>query len=109
MKPTTAVRDAILQNVTATTAKELEQIEQFCIDATEATCKSQDHLLDFDEYRDKFSTMKGTQQCRVDDCNDGFIVVNIDDEMLCMSHFNESIDISYLTNQRMKNNERTQN
>ena len=41
--------------------------------------------------------MKGTQQCRVDDCNeDGFIVVNIDDEMLCMNHFNESIDISYL-------------
>jgi len=41
--------------------------------------------------------MKGTQQCRVDDCNEsGFIVVNIEDEMLCMSHFNESIDISYL-------------
>jgi hypothetical protein len=51
MKPTTKVRDAILRNITATDAKELEQIEQFCIDATEATCKSQDHLLDFDEYR----------------------------------------------------------
>jgi len=51
MKPTTKVRDAILRNITATTAKELEQIEQFCIDATEATCKSQDHLLDFDEYK----------------------------------------------------------
>jgi hypothetical protein len=52
MKPTTKVRDAILRNITAKDAKELEQIEQFCIDATEATCKSQDHLLDFDEYRE---------------------------------------------------------
>jgi len=52
MKPTTKVRDAILRNITDTTAEELEQIEQFCIDATEATCKSQDHLLDFDEYRE---------------------------------------------------------
>ena len=51
MKPTTKVCDAILRNITATDAKELDQIEQFCIDATEATCKSQDHLLDFDEYR----------------------------------------------------------
>jgi len=51
MKPTTKVRDAILRNITATDAKELEQIEQFCIDATEATCKNQDHLLNFDEYR----------------------------------------------------------
>jgi len=51
MKPTTKVRDAILRNITATKAQELEQIEQFCIDATEATCKSQDHLLDFDEYK----------------------------------------------------------
>jgi hypothetical protein len=52
MKPTTKVRDAILRNITATKAQELEQIEQFCIDATEATCKSQDHLLNFDEYRE---------------------------------------------------------
>jgi len=51
MKPTTKVRDVILKNITATTAEELEQIEQFCIDATEQACKSQDHLLDFDEYR----------------------------------------------------------
>jgi hypothetical protein len=51
MKPTTKVRDAILENITATSAEELEQIEQWCIDATETSCKSQDHLLNFDEYR----------------------------------------------------------
>ncbi len=52
MKPTTKVRDEILDNITATTAMELETIEQWCIDATETACKSQDHLLDFDEYKD---------------------------------------------------------
>lgn len=52
MKPTTAVRDSILENITATRVQEFDQIEQFCIDATEAACKSQDNLLDFDEYKE---------------------------------------------------------
>jgi hypothetical protein len=38
-----------------------------------------------------------TDQCRVDECDGaGFVVVNTDDEMLCMDHYNEAFDISYL-------------
>lgn len=40
---------------------------------------------------------ENTNQCRVSDCDSpGFVVVNIDNEMLCMNHFNDAIDISYL-------------
>jgi hypothetical protein len=36
-------------------------------------------------------------ECRVDDCDRaGFVIVNLDEEMLCMDHFNEPYDISYL-------------
>ncbi len=36
-------------------------------------------------------------ECRVDGCDQtGFVIVNTDDEMLCMDHFNEPFDISYL-------------
>jgi len=35
--------------------------------------------------------------CRVDECDEaGFVIVNTDDEMLCMDHYNKAIDISYL-------------
>jgi hypothetical protein len=38
-----------------------------------------------------------TDQCRVADCDrPGFVVVNTDDEMLCMDHYNEAFDTSYL-------------
>ena len=38
-----------------------------------------------------------TDHCRVDECDGaGFVVVNTDDEMLCMDHYNEAFDTSYL-------------
>ena len=36
MEPTTAVRDAILRNITAKNAEELEQIEKLCIETIES-------------------------------------------------------------------------
>jgi hypothetical protein len=36
-------------------------------------------------------------ECRVDDCDrTGFVIVNLDEEMLCMDHYNDALDISYL-------------
>jgi len=44
-------------------------------------------------------------QCRFDDCDKrGFMIVNIGDEMLCIDHFNESFDISYLNEPDKKDN-----
>jgi hypothetical protein len=35
--------------------------------------------------------------CRVDGCDEtGFVIVNTDAEMLCIDHFNASVDVSYL-------------
>jgi hypothetical protein len=38
-----------------------------------------------------------TDQCRVNECDEaGFVIVNTDDEMLCMDHYNDAFDVSYL-------------
>jgi len=40
------------------------------------------------------STMK--YQCKKEDCDqDGFIIVNTDDEMLCIDHFNQAYENAY--------------
>jgi len=35
-------------------------------------------------------------QCKKEDCDqDGFIIVNTDDEMLCIDHFNQAYESAY--------------
>jgi hypothetical protein len=52
MQPTTAIRDVIIQNITAETEAELETIESFTVDSTVWACRSLDHLLDWEDYKE---------------------------------------------------------
>jgi hypothetical protein len=52
MKPRTAIRDVILQNITAENSTELETIESVSLDSTVSACKSTNHLLDWEDYKE---------------------------------------------------------
>lgn len=52
-RPRTAVRDAVLSDVTdELDADAVAAVESCAIDATEAACLSYDNLLDWGEYRE---------------------------------------------------------
>jgi len=53
MHPRTALRDAVLADLTADLNRsEVDAVLDASVSATEAACLSSHHLVDFDEYRE---------------------------------------------------------
>jgi hypothetical protein len=52
MKPTTVIRDSVLTDISVETEAELKTIEQFTLDSTVWACRSIDHLIDWEDYKE---------------------------------------------------------